>query len=75
MCIEFLKDLIARLRIIYGDDPSMNQTFWVLEMILSHLTLIGCFVEDILSYNMIQQGAFKLRDVIFDPVQVLEFVK
>ena len=42
------------LRSIYGDDESMKQTFWVLEMILSQLTLIECFVEDILSYNMIQ---------------------
>ena len=34
-----------------------------------------CFVEDLLSYNMIKSGAFKLNPVDFDPWKVLEFIK
>ena len=75
MCISFLQDLIKTLKRIFDGDKSMDQTFWVLEMILSQLTLIECFVEDILNYNMLQEGAFKLKDVNFDPVQVLDFIK
>ena len=75
MCISFLQDLIKTLKLIFDGDKSMDQTFWVLEMILSQLTLIECFVEDILNYNMLQEGAFKLKDVNFDPVQVLDFIK
>ena len=39
------------------------------------MTLMECFVEDLLSYNMIQSGAFSLKPVNFDPMKVLEFIK
>ena len=44
-------------------------------MILSQMTLIECFVEDLLNYNMIQSGKFNLKPVNFDPRNVLEFIK
>ena len=36
---------------------------------------MDCFVEDLLSYNMIQEGAFKLNPKAFDPKEVLQFIK
>lgn len=38
------------------------------------LSLMECFVEDLLSYNMIKEGVFKLSPVNFDPCHVLEFI-
>ena len=35
---------------------------------------MNCFVEDLLSYNMIQEGAFVLNHVSFNPCDVLEFI-
>ena len=39
------------------------------------MQLLEFFVEDILSHDMIQSGAFTLRPVEFDPLSVLEFIK
>lgn len=35
---------------------------------------MNCFVEDLLSYNMIQEGAFVLNNVKFNPCDILKFI-
>ena len=37
--------------------------------------MMECFVEDLLAYKMIQEGAFHLNPISFSPVSVLDFIK
>lgn len=39
------------------------------------MALMECFVEDLLSINMIQSGAFNLKPVNFELTEVLDFIK
>ena len=39
------------------------------------MALMECFIEDLLSYNMIQEGAFQLNPVVFELSKVLDFIK
>ena len=56
-------------------DPRVQAIINLLSLVLSQLELMDCFVEDLLSYNMIQEGAFKLNPKAFDPKDVLQFIK
>ena len=74
MCIFFIDCLIKLLsNLPLGD--KLEEALSYLEMIRGQLALMECFAEDILSYNMIQSGAFTLKPVNFDLANVIEFIR
>ena len=74
MCIYLLHNLLTSFKDVL-DQEKYKSVQKMLEMILSQMFLMECFVEDLLSYNMIQSGAFNLKPVDFNPLKVLEFIK
>ena len=66
MCIFLLNNIIEEFKDLFKDER-YRKILEVLQMILSQMFLLECFVEDLLSYNMIQSGAFTLKPVDFDP--------
>ena len=52
MCIFLLNDLIAQLQGLL-DSEKYKHVISMLEMIRAQMSLMECFVEDLLSYNMI----------------------
>lgn len=74
MCIFFIDCLIKLLSSLPLGDK-LEEVVSHLEMIRGQLALMECFAEDILSYNMIQSGAFTLKPVNFDLEKVLDFIR
>ena len=74
MAISLLDDFLKTFEALIND-PKYSPMIKMLQMIRSQLALMECFVEDLLNYNMIQSGAFNLKPIDFDPLDVLEFIK
>ena len=75
MSIEMIKNILETYLAPMDKDPRVKAMIKLLELVLSQLLLMDCFVEDLLSYNMIQEGAFKLNPKVFDPKDVLKFIQ
>ena len=43
-------------------------------MIMSQLTLLQSFVEDLLDLRQLQEGVFQLSHQVFDPNQIIRLV-
>ena len=76
MCVDQIRRIIRLMKDKSKFKQSVvKQVVATLQVILSQLNLMECFAEDILNYNMIQEGAFQLCPVLFNPISVLEFIK
>ena len=74
MCIFFIDNLIKLLDSL-PLGGLFEQAHKTLQMIRCQLLLMECFVEDLLSYNMIQSGNFTLKPVDFDVDKVIDFIQ